>query len=179
MTRSLRPSLLVLWLAVGCGATTTNTVARDAATTDATADAGPCGVAPAIECYRGSAGVCGDTFTSPVCRGGAWDCPAGTVRAAMCRCFGSRPGCVCSASGWECPDAGRPFACGDTLRCDLNAEFCRGVSGGVMAGTRYGCEPIPAACAASPTCACVVPEPGASTCRQEADGSIHVSINAP
>lgn len=184
MTRSLPTFLIALSIVVGCGATTTNTVAADASVTDATAaDVGACGATPSLECYSGSAGLCGDTFTSPVCRGGVWACPAGTLRSSECRCYGSRPGCTCGASGWVCADAGadagRSFACGETLRCDGNAEFCRGVSGGVMAGTRYSCEALPAECVASPTCACVVPEPGATTCRREPDGSIHVSINAP
>jgi hypothetical protein len=76
-------------------------------------------------------------------------------------------------------DGGRSFACGETLRCDAGTEFCHSVSGGIRAGTRYMCAPIPAACLAAPTCACVIGGEGPETCRQEGDGTIHISISTP
>ncbi|MEI8258669.1 MAG: hypothetical protein WCJ30_23595, partial [Deltaproteobacteria bacterium] len=67
-----------------------------------------CGAQPSAGCAFGSAGTCGDVEVPPVCDGGAWHCPSGTIPTSQCRCFGRPPGnCTCTASGWQCPtDAG-------------------------------------------------------------------------
>jgi len=49
-------------------------------------------------------------------------------------------------------DAGSQFACGATT-CDSATQYCFGAVGGI-GGDRYSCETLPAACAATPTCAC-------------------------
>lgn len=183
--RLLSTSLIVF--AFGCSAATTSAPSTDAATTDATG----CGATPQVQCYAGSAGLCGDYFVAQVCARGAWACPSGTVPATECRCYGSRPGCACGASGWSCPDAGsdagddastdggRSFACGGVLRCDLATQYCEAFSGGIMSGIRYVCATLPEACGSAPTCDCMGSMSGPASCRQEADGSIFVTINAP
>ena len=176
-----RPMLLfvltALGLAAGCESTTMSAP-------DATA----CGSTAPPECYATADGFCGDSLNPPVCSNGAWVCPAGSTRGSACRCFiafanDASGACTCGASGWECPDAGpvapRLEACGDTVRCDRNAEYCQQSSGGPIAGTRYACRPIPAACIVEPSCACLAPEPGAGECRPVGDGSFVVTINTP
>ena len=180
MSRSRSTVLTVLALLAGCSASQTVTDAPDATA---------CSAAAMPECYHAPDGLCGDSSAPAVCVSGLWACPAGTIRGSACRCFVGFNGndasgaCTCGASGWECPDAGavvaRPFACGDTLRCDLNAEYCEESSGGVMAGVRFACRLFPAACSVEPSCPCLVPDPGASRCRSEPDRSFHVSRNAP
>jgi hypothetical protein len=176
MTRSFHAALF--GLVVGCEAATT-------AAPDATACGGP----TTLECYHATDGLCGDSLGFPVCSGGVWTCPAGTTRGSACRCFLSFNGsdaagsCSCGARGWECPDAGpvapRFVACGDTLRCDRNTQYCQEVSGGATAGSRYSCQAIPGACIVDPSCPCIAPEPGAGTCRPAAEQSFHVSIVLP
>jgi hypothetical protein len=111
-------------------------------------------------------------------------------------CFGPQVMCsVCDQSslaecvdgGWICPvhscpiDAGRDtslpdagIACGPTLVCDGATEYCRHVEGGPppppdasVIGS-YSCDPIPAACEPSPTCACIEAN-GACTCTGSPD----------
>jgi hypothetical protein len=182
MNRLISTSLIAF--ALGCSAATTSAPPTDAGLADAAgADAAGCGAASSVQCYAGSAGVCGDTFVAQVCTRGAWACPPGTLPAAECRCYGSRPGCTCGASGWTCPnlgsDAGRSFACGPVLRCDLDAQYCEAFSGGIRAGVRYRCATLPTECGSAPSCACMGPQPEPASCRQEADGSIFITINAP
>lgn len=184
----IRPlSIVFIVCALGCSAATTSAPPTDAATTDAPG----CGATPAGQCYSGSGGSCGDYFVSQVCSGDAWACPPGTMPAAQCRCFGSRPGCSCGPSGWACPDAGtdagadasadggRTFACGGVLRCDLATQYCTAFSGGVMSGIRYVCTTLPEACGSAPSCACMGSMSGPEVCRQEPDGSIFITVNAP
>jgi hypothetical protein len=95
-------------------------------------------------------------------------------------------GCTCTQGGFHCIpvcarfsppalccsyDAGRdvapphdagPFSCGPTLTCS-SAEFCTDQPPGIVApdggpiADYYACTPIPAACATTPTCACIQP----------------------
>ncbi len=177
MCRSLTVLLALLGIVAGCSTSTSAT------------EASACASPATLDCYHAPDGLCGDALAPAVCTGGAWTCPAGTIRGSACRCFIGFNGndasgtCTCGASGWVCPDAGpvaaRPFSCGDTLRCDLNTEYCEEASGGVMAGVRYACRPIPPSCIVEPSCPCLVPEPGARRCRPESDRSFHVTINAP
>lgn len=63
---------------------------------------------PGAYCYFvGADHVCGDAGLSLQCFDGAWVCPVGTSPESACWCFGlvlHGPGCICSPSGWMCPD---------------------------------------------------------------------------
>lgn len=88
------------------------TDATDAHATDSAIadDAGAECIGRPASCIMGTpGGVCGDTLTPPLCEGGSWRCPAGTIPVTECACSGRPPGsaCSCAAGGWVCPDAGR------------------------------------------------------------------------
>lgn len=90
----------------------TDAIVADAVPADsATADdaAAECIGRPS-SCIMGTpGGICGDTVTPPLCEGGSWRCPAGTIPVTACACSGRPPGsaCTCAAGEWVCPDAGR------------------------------------------------------------------------
>lgn len=99
-------------------APTTDALTTDALTTDAATntdaaiadDAAEKCIGRPSSCIMGTpGGICGDTLTPPLCEGGSWRCPEGTIPVTECACSGRPPGsaCTCSAGGWVCPDAGR------------------------------------------------------------------------
>jgi hypothetical protein len=69
---------------------------------------GACPAATKGYCLYDHDGFCGDVAYEPICAGGDWVCPQGTIRQAQCRCLGILPGCVCGDVGWVCPDGGAP-----------------------------------------------------------------------
>lgn len=81
--------------------------ASDAGGVDGTTDAG-CTGRPA-GCVSGTVGgACGDVVVEPVCVAGTWTCPRDWIFLSECACVGRPPGrsCMCTPSGWSCPDAG-------------------------------------------------------------------------
>jgi hypothetical protein len=76
-------------------------------------------------------------------------------------CAGYEWGCVAGAwqqEGLECACTTAPFACGTTtcsegFYCEVQPPGIALPDSGVAAG--YSCLPLPAACAASPSCACL------------------------
>lgn len=76
-------------------------------------DAGACtGMAP--QCVQVSGHECGDVLLAASCVEDAWACPRGWTResSAECWCYGGRPGCDCTPTGWACPvDAGVAEGC--------------------------------------------------------------------
>jgi hypothetical protein len=88
-------------------ASSTDAVSTDSAIAD---DAAAECIGRPSSCIMGTpGGICGDTLTPPLCEGGTWRCPAGTIPVTECACSGRPPGsaCTCAAGGWVCPDAGR------------------------------------------------------------------------
>lgn len=178
-------------------AATDSGASEDAAIVD---DGGPftdsgregCDAAPTFECATGtSGGACGDALSMPVCVAGAWQCPVGTIDARLCACLGRPPGsgCTCTPSGWVCDsdggaascagDPGACFACGPTIACVKNAEYCQEVSGGAAGSSpSYSCLPLPDSCGAMPTCACIA-SGGGTFCSADSDGNITVRVLAP
>jgi hypothetical protein len=80
----------------------------------------------------------------PCCTGYEWFCMAGTWQKAGL-------GCACTVSP--------PFACGTTtcsagFYCEDHPPGIAEPDGGVPSDA-YTCSPLPAACAATPTCACI------------------------
>ena len=119
-----------------------------------------------------------DIYTTPECRGGVWECPAGTFDIALCPpgCSGPPPSddCTCGPAGWECsdgrcPDGINPWNPSDPANaCSPEGRHCEnlgGECGGAMfcdcTSGRWDCavaEPDPACfCGREPTAggACV------------------------
>jgi hypothetical protein len=163
--------------------------AADVANTDASAGDGglDCPGRPA-SCVSGTpGGQCGDALTPPTCVRGSWTCAPGTIPITECACVGRPPGsgCVCTPSGWSCGggDAGtdsgaRTFACGERLTCRSNAQYCYVFIGGAPGSVpSYSCMDLPAACGATPTCACLPRNPAASC--SMSGGDLTVRVAAP
>jgi hypothetical protein len=76
------------------------------------------------------------------------------------------------ADAWS----GSAFACGSAA-CDPSAQYCfqsaAGVTGATGAAPVVGCNALPTACAASPSCTCVTANVDLSGCASHtcADGS--------
>jgi hypothetical protein len=117
---------------------------------------------------------------------GAWTCPP----APPCNpCPSARPECKCgtptcdaTARAWECPRSCAAFACGTTTcaQGSICLDQPPGIAfpdGGTPADS-YECVSIPAACTATPDCACVTKAINGSNCRvascTEKDGNVFV-----
>jgi len=74
---------------------------------------------------------------------------------------------------------GGTFACGDMLLCELGAEYCETGSGGIDPTISYDCKPIPAECADTPTCMCLVDLLGAQMCTGEPATGVIVGFAFP
>jgi hypothetical protein len=87
-------------------------------------------------CLMGTVGgLCGDAATLPVCQASTWVCPQGTIPSTQCACSGDRgPGCICTAQGWSCADAGT-MSCtpGIAMSCNDGPLSDGGIGG--LAGT--------------------------------------------
>ena len=98
---------------------------------------------------------------------------------------------VCTADGLCVSDAGEDlmcegaaeFACGDSLLCIQEAEYCDVVVGGQPGGGGADCVDMPKACSATPTCAClepiVGPFGGATECEELPGGGVSLTTFAP
>jgi hypothetical protein len=70
---------------------------------------------------------------------------------------------------------GATFACGDQT-CSLDTEYCEALTGDLgPVTTSYTCQPLPAACGATPTCACLSGEACGGTCTEGTDGELLTS----
>lgn len=162
-------------------------IARDASSpsdANATSDGNAGCVGRPAQCASGTAGgACGDALTPPSCVGGEWTCAEGMVFVTSCACIGRPPAstCTCTSSGWRCDDSGvaRRFACGDALTCLGGGEYCMVTLPGAPGAMRsFECRALPAACGATPTCACVMP-PRTAQCTLSATGDITVTVALP
>jgi hypothetical protein len=116
-----------------CVCTSSGWSCTDAAVRDAVAADALCLGRPA-GCVSGVAGgACGDAVSEPTCVAGAWTCPAGQVPLTACACVGRPPGsgCVCTPSGWSCPDAAVPDVPRDGgvagTRCGSDTDCAEGL----------------------------------------------------
>ncbi len=75
-------------------------------------------------------------------------------------------------------DANVSFACGG-LFCDRDTEVCKEGEGGPAGNPpSFSCDPIPTACAADVTCACMKAAVGANACTDN-DGAITIQYFYP
>jgi hypothetical protein len=82
-----------------------------------------------------------------------------------------------------------PFACGPSLVCRGGSQFCEEISGGpppppdAGPGVGYGCQPIPVACQADPSCACLQANMACTACALvgcfAGDGGVTLSCGCP
>jgi hypothetical protein len=104
-------------------------------------------------------GPCGQGSVDPLCVNGMWECP---IIAGACPVEAG-------------PPPPKPLACG-SLTCNGNTQFCAESGGGAQppdggSNFTYSCDPIPAACTAAPTCACISANSGNTCpCSQGPDG---------
>jgi hypothetical protein len=97
------------------------------------------------------------------------DC-APIYQGADCSC--TPMGCTCNQQFFvSCVEGGSSadLACGP-YDC-RSSEYCEHGTGGAVPGVdNYACKPLPAACSADSTCACLASEPCAAQCEQAATG---------
>jgi hypothetical protein len=70
-----------------------------------------------------AAHVCNDAGVSPECVDDAWQCPVGTTPSSECWCAAlppHDPRCVCTRTGWQCPNPPPPDA-GDPRDAGVDA----------------------------------------------------------
>jgi hypothetical protein len=91
----------------------------------------------------------------------------------------------CVSGRWQ-PQEVAPapcFACGPTLRCQTNAQFCRVQMGGAVGiPPSYQCRATPDACRPTPSCQCLRNQGVAETLCAEGDagtGQITTTLLAP
>ncbi|MBL4684902.1 MAG: hypothetical protein JKY37_09960 [Nannocystaceae bacterium] len=122
---------------------------------------------------------------------GTWDMTAcgHYVCGAPNGCQAAIPGCDCGPSANFVEDIGcveddacatAEFACGDSLDCTVDEDYCEEFIPGVKgADPSYTCTSIPAVCLIDPTCACLAALniPGlAGDCSGEAGVGITVTL---
>jgi hypothetical protein len=104
--------------------------------------------------------------------------------APVCGCDGQIYAGVCEAakagvdvsSNANCAAPTNMFRCGWSY-CRHKEEYCYAQVGGAVTNPgSYVCTPLPAACAGSPSCACV---PGASMCTSDAQGDVTATLAVP
>lgn len=125
---------------------------------------------------------------------GTWDMTACEhyVCGVPNECQAVIPGCDCGPSANFVEDVGcveddacvtAVFACGDSLDCTVDGDYCEEVIPGVKgADPSYTCIPLPAVCLADPTCDCLVPAvvPGLEgDCSGSAGVGLTVTLFAP
>jgi hypothetical protein len=84
-----------------------------------------------------------------------------------------------TTTGTTADTASGPFGCGPDLECMLGADYCETGSGGFEPKTTYGCRPIPAECAATPDCTCLVELLGAQDCTGDPGTGVTVMFYFP
>lgn len=83
-----------------------------------------------------------------------------------------------AAVGGVPSDARDAFACGPSLSCNPDRQYCSVMTGGpVGVPPSYNCIDLPAACLPNPSCRCVADQIGC-TC-SEAAGRLTVTCTAP
>ncbi len=94
------------------------------------------------------------------------------VSISGCSCVGTecadlfRTDAACRLRYAACLGAGGTFACGPMRMCSLEGEYCNVAN--IGPAVRYTCEPLPAACGSSVSCASCFPTPGGAICSGDA-----------
>lgn len=89
-------------------------------------------------------------------------------------CEGAKAGSDVNATGGCAAPAGT-FACGAHF-CAHGTQYChRDVSDVAGQPDAYACTPLPDACGATPTCACLAAAPCGGSCEASADGDLQVT----
>jgi hypothetical protein len=71
------------------------------------------------------------------------------------------------------------FACGPRF-CTHGTQYCEGVVGGAASNAgSYACNPLPASCGATPTCACLTGTAACGNCTVSADGDLNTRCLVP
>jgi hypothetical protein len=150
-------------------------------------DAGGCQQPPPkLLCTVG----CGGDTAPPACVDGTWQCPPAPPCAPVLDADVPDDGSIVDAGAHDAiaRDAvasdGGMFFCGPTTTCDSATTYCLVGEGGPPlpdGGTSivYSCEPIPNACGAVATCACLRALPSADCACAEHDGEVKLECNVP
>jgi hypothetical protein len=122
----------------------------------------------------GGNAACASAAANGVCTGEGAVCGGCTDACNFCNIL------RCTGGHWTALEvAPAPcFACGATVRCQVNADYCVTTMGGAV-GTppSYHCSAVPAACRPTPTCACLAPAP--ALCQQTDAGAHTVTLLVP
>jgi hypothetical protein len=105
-------------------------------------------------------------------------CPAVVDR--VCGCDGQVHSSACAAAavghdidetGAGCKPPSGTFTCGPRF-CTHGTQYCEAITGGPAgAAGNYSCQPLPAACGATPTCACLA-DARCGNCTMSTDGDL-------
>jgi hypothetical protein len=98
---------------------------------------------------------------------------------AVCACDGMVYGnpCEANAAGVDVSNTGGckaptgEFGCGPNF-CPLT-DYCSETTTTDPGLSFFNCDPLPAGCGATPTCACLASLPCTSSCMQTSDGGLH------
>jgi len=197
--RRMWKSLLILVVAaaaVGCGSTATGPggAGGDSGTTEADGSSGggsgtggtDAGSRDGNDGRDQDRGDGGDACASAVALG-----PCGT-EGAICggNCSDACQFCNllrCSGGRWQAQEAAPApcFACGPSLRCQINQQYCYSITGGAVGNPpSYQCRAVPMACLPTPTCKCLRDQgANGNLCEDAAGdagaGQITVTLQAP
>jgi hypothetical protein len=133
----------------------------------------PCGDIGQM-CCRGDGGN--------VCNAGLMCLDSGNVlNICVTSGLGGRGGQSGAGGAGGSPACAAPpcFACGPSVSCSVDAQYCLQFSSGVPSNPpTYTCLTTPSACEPTPTCGCLQGQgiAGAATCTESAPGALKVTL---
>lgn len=92
---------------------------------------------------------------------------------------GTTAGTTDASTGTTVDTGSGPFGCGPDLVCEISEQYCERGSGGDGPNISYQCLAIPADCAATPDCACLVELLGAQGCSGDPITGVTVEFAYP
>jgi hypothetical protein len=103
----------------------------------------------------------------------------GTTGTTTGTTAGTTAGTTDASTGTTVDTGSGPFGCGPDLVCEISEQYCERGSGGDGPNISYQCLAIPAECAATPDCACLVELLGAQGCSGDPATGVTVEFAFP
>jgi hypothetical protein len=123
----------------------------------------------------GGGGACASAVAGGACSREGDSCGDCTDVCNFCNVL------ICTGGKWGTMESAPApcFACGPSLQCQNNVQYCAAQMGGAVGNpAQYHCAPLPSSCQTTPTCACLIGT-AAGNCTQAGPGQLTVTLLVP